>query len=70
MSDRYQVMREEMVEFQIEMRGVKDPAVLHAMRKVPRHLFLPASQLDSAYDDSPLPIGLGRRFHNPTSWLT
>lgn len=65
MSDRYQAMREKMVEFQIELRGVKDPVVLRAMRKVPRHLFLPASQRDSAYDDSPLPIGFGQTISQP-----
>lgn len=65
MSDRSQVMREKMVEFQIEMRGVKDPLVLQAMRKVPRHLFLPASQKDSAYDDVPLPIGFGQTISQP-----
>ena len=65
MSDRSQVMREKMVEFQIEMRGVKDPLVLRAMRKVPRHLFLPASQKDSAYDDAPLPIGFGQTISQP-----
>jgi protein-L-isoaspartate(D-aspartate) O-methyltransferase len=65
MSDRYQEMREKMVELQIEMRGVKDPLVLHAMRKVPRHFFLPASQKDSAYDDTALPIGLGQTISQP-----
>ena len=65
MSDRYQAMREKMVEFQIEMRGVKDPVVLSAMRKVPRHLFLPASQKDSAYDDTALPIGFGQTISQP-----
>jgi protein-L-isoaspartate(D-aspartate) O-methyltransferase len=65
MSDRFPAMREKMVEFQIEMRGVKDPVVLSAMRKVPRHLFLPASQRDFAYDDAPLPIGFGQTISQP-----
>ena len=65
MSDRDQEMREKMVEFQIEMRGVKDPVVLLAMRKVPRHLFLPSSQRDFAYDDKPLPIGFGQTISQP-----
>ncbi|MFN8007796.1 MAG: protein-L-isoaspartate(D-aspartate) O-methyltransferase [Terriglobia bacterium] len=64
-SDPYQAMREKMVEYQIEMRGVKDPAVLRAMREVPRHLFLPATQKDYAYDDSPLPIGYGQTISQP-----
>ena len=65
MSAGYQEMREKMVEYQIEMRGVKDPVVLSAMRKVPRHLFLPASQKGSAYDDTALPIGFGQTISQP-----
>ena len=65
MLDHYQTMRQKMVEFQIEMRGVKDPVVLLAMRKVPRHLFLPPSQKDFAYDDKPLPIGFGQTISQP-----
>jgi protein-L-isoaspartate(D-aspartate) O-methyltransferase len=65
MSDNYQAMREKMVEFQIQLRGVKDPVVLRAMRKVPRHLFMPPSQRDYAYDDSPQPIGFGQTISQP-----
>jgi len=34
-----------------------DPRVLAAMRKVPRHLFVPESSRELAYEDTPLPIG-------------
>ena len=54
-----------MVSRQIEARGVRDPAVLEAMRKVPRHRFVPASQLASAYDDRPLPIGHQQTISQP-----
>ena len=54
-----------MVEKQIEARGVRDQAVLNAMRKVPRHLFVPADMLESAYDDTPLPIGHGQTISQP-----
>lgn len=55
-----QAERERMVERQIEARGVKDTAVLRAMRQVPRHLFVPVSYAPQAYWDGPLPIGHGR----------
>lgn len=56
-SRKYQKLRESMVESQIEARGVRNPAVLSAMRKVPRHLFVSEALMDQAYTDSPLPIG-------------
>ncbi len=46
-----------MVRDQIEARGVRDPAVLAAMRAVPRHEFVPPEARTRAYDDHPLPIG-------------
>ena len=48
--------RVRMVETQIVARGVRDPRVLAAMRKVPRHLFVDAAQRSQAYEDHPLPI--------------
>jgi protein-L-isoaspartate(D-aspartate) O-methyltransferase len=48
--------RARMVETQIVARGVRDPRVLSAMRKVPRHLFVDSSQRALAYEDHPLPI--------------
>jgi protein-L-isoaspartate(D-aspartate) O-methyltransferase len=50
------MQRERMVEEQIAARGVRDPAVLHAMRLVPREAFLPEELAEFAYEDSPLPI--------------
>jgi protein-L-isoaspartate(D-aspartate) O-methyltransferase len=57
--------RLEMVSEQIEARGVADPAVLEAMRKVPRHRFVPHAQLANAYQDRPLPIGHGQTISQP-----
>ena len=57
--------REEMVRRQIEVRGVKNPLVLQAMRTVPRHLFVPASYSREAYQDYPLPIGNGQTISQP-----
>ena len=57
--------REEMVRSQIERRGVRDPRVLAAMRKVPRHEFVPAGVRDRAHDDGPLPIGHRQTISQP-----
>ena len=46
-----------MVSEQIEGRGIRDKAVLRAMRAVPRHEFVPEGQRAAAYTDRPLPIG-------------
>ena len=57
--------RENMVREQIAARGVGDARVLAAMRKVPRHLFVPAEMVPSAYTDQPLPIGHGQTISQP-----
>jgi protein-L-isoaspartate(D-aspartate) O-methyltransferase len=61
----FEQRRKEMVKDQIEERGVKDPATLAALRKVPRHLFVPKNIIDDAYDDRPLPIGYGQTISQP-----
>jgi protein-L-isoaspartate(D-aspartate) O-methyltransferase len=55
----------DMVEEQIAARGVRDEAVLAAMRRVPRHEFVPEDQRRSAYADHPLPIGHGQTISQP-----
>jgi len=57
--------RLEMVRTQIAGRDVTDPAVLAAMRTVPRHAFVPANQADNAYQDRPLAIGHGQTISQP-----
>ena len=54
-----------MVETQIRSRGVGDPAVLEAMAKVPRHIFVPEELAPFAYADEPLPIGRGQTISQP-----
>ena len=54
-----------MVEEQIVARGVQDPAVLAAMRRVPRHEFVPEVSRVAAYADRPLPIGEGQTISQP-----
>jgi len=54
-----------MVDTQIEARGVKDQKVLAAMRKIPRHLFVPENMKLYAYQDEPLLIGEGQTISQP-----
>ena len=57
--------RSEMVTRQIADRGVRDQRVLAAMRKVPRHEFVPEAEKRHAYGDTPLPIGEGQTISQP-----
>jgi protein-L-isoaspartate(D-aspartate) O-methyltransferase len=61
----YEKERNRMVDEQIALRDVRDPRVLAAMRKVPRHLFVPPETREAAYQDSPLPIGLDQTISQP-----
>jgi protein-L-isoaspartate(D-aspartate) O-methyltransferase len=54
-----------MVEEQVASRGVRDAAVLKALRMVPRHLFVPPELRDEAYGDYALPIGEGQTISQP-----
>ena len=54
-----------MVRCQLQSRNVVDPRVLEAMRRVPRHLFVPARWRNQAYDDHPLPIGFEQTINQP-----
>ncbi len=63
--DPFEKIRIKMVAEQIEARGVKDLRVLAAMRKVPRHLFVPPEEKGEAYIDDPLPIGLEQTISQP-----
>ncbi|MEW6057948.1 MAG: protein-L-isoaspartate(D-aspartate) O-methyltransferase [Bdellovibrionota bacterium] len=60
-----QTERDAMVQDQIVARGVKDEAVLRAMRKVPRHKFVPQEYEQDAYSDSPLPLGHRQTISQP-----
>lgn len=62
---KYERQREAMVKWQIEARGVTDPKVLAAIRKVPRHLFVTEALMDQAYGDYPLPIGEQQTISQP-----
>ncbi|MGD8536218.1 MAG: protein-L-isoaspartate(D-aspartate) O-methyltransferase [Candidatus Aminicenantes bacterium] len=65
MKNNFLEKRERMVDTQIAARGVKDEKVLAAMRKVPRHLFVPENMKLYAYQDEPLLIGEGQTISQP-----
>lgn len=57
--------REFMVKRQLVGRGFNDERVLRAMRKVPRHLFIPKNSRREAYDDHAISIGFGQTISQP-----
>jgi protein-L-isoaspartate(D-aspartate) O-methyltransferase len=64
-SGKYKRLREEMVQKQLEARGIGDPKVLSAFLKVPRHLFVSEALMEQAYGDFPLPIGEQQTISQP-----
>jgi protein-L-isoaspartate(D-aspartate) O-methyltransferase len=65
MSVDFEAERKRMIETQIRARGVRDPGVLAAMEKVPRHLFVPEELRAYSHADEPLPIGDGQTISQP-----
>src|SRR5688572_26087617 len=63
--DEFAQQRERMVAEQLAGRDIRDPRVLEAMRKVPRHQFVPAAMRGRAYGDFPLPIGNEQTISQP-----
>ncbi len=57
--------RDHMVREQLLARGIREHAVIRALRTIPRHEFVPAGALAEAYDDHPLPIGYGQTISQP-----
>jgi len=64
-SNKFEKSRTRMIEEQLLPRGIEDPAVLHAMEMVPRHLFVAPALHAQAYGDFPLPIGHGQTISQP-----
>ena len=62
---RFRARRLAMVERHIAGEEIRDSATLQAMRTVPRHEFVPADLRDDAYENRPLPIGLGQTISQP-----
>ncbi|HOJ70250.1 MAG TPA: protein-L-isoaspartate(D-aspartate) O-methyltransferase [Syntrophorhabdaceae bacterium] len=63
--DEFFGKRQQMVDTQLIKRGITDPRVLQAMRKVPRHLFIDSALWSQAYEDHPLPIGEKQTISQP-----
>ena len=61
----FQKARDRMVETQLMGRGIRNPRVLDAMRRVPRHLFVEEALKEQAYSDYPLPIGEKQTISQP-----
>lgn len=61
-----QAERDKMVDEQVIPSGITNPNVLTAMRRVPRHKFVPISHADLAYHDIPLPIGHSQTISQPS----
>jgi protein-L-isoaspartate(D-aspartate) O-methyltransferase len=64
-NDEYANKRWDMVERQLISRGIQNSKVIRAMIKIPRHKFVPENLKDSAYEDSPLPIGMEQTISQP-----
>ncbi len=65
MSDPYARARDQMVDRQLEPSDIEDEGILRAMRKVPRHLFVPEESRHLAYGDHPVPVGHGQTISQP-----
>jgi protein-L-isoaspartate(D-aspartate) O-methyltransferase len=61
----FEAARRRMVETQLQAEGIRSEPVLQAMGRVPRHLFVPPEVRDRAYENTPLPIGLGQTISQP-----
>jgi len=57
--------RQRMLDSHVRGRGVRDPAVLEALRAVPREAFVPGHLVEFAYEDAPLPIEEGQTISQP-----
>lgn len=64
-SGRYRRRRLQMVQRQLERRGIRQPILLEAFRRVPRHEFVPVELKGQAYRDGPLAIGERQTISQP-----
>ena len=63
--DDYEQARRKMLENDLAGRDISDPVVMEAMRKTPRHEFVPPGMRTAAYDDHPLPISAEQTISQP-----
>lgn len=63
--ERFRLERQRMVNEQLRGRDIRDPRVLAAMERIPRHQFISPEYQHLAYADGPLPIGQGQTISQP-----
>ena len=63
--NRYALNRQTMLESHLRGRDIHDARVLGAMEQIPREQFMPEKYASGAYDDNPLPIGMGQTISQP-----
>jgi protein-L-isoaspartate(D-aspartate) O-methyltransferase len=63
--DHFQKLRQQMVQRQIHNRGIRSKAILTAMQRVPRHLFMLPEYRSDAYNDQAYPIGFEQTISQP-----
>ncbi len=61
----FERQRKKMVEKDLMPRGISEAGVLSVMGRLPREEFVPESYRTQAYDDCPLPIGMGQTISQP-----
>ena len=61
----FAAQRQQMVQRQLQTRGINDARVLAAMAKVPREEFVAPESRAASYEDGPLPIGYGQTISQP-----
>ena len=61
---RHQGMRKRLADG-LKIKGIRNEAVLEAIRKVPRHLFMESTFINFAYKDQAFPIGAGQTISQP-----
>ena len=63
--NRYAISRRTMIDVHLRGRDIRDQRVLGAMERLPREYFLGDKYAANAYDDNPLPIGMGQTISQP-----
>ncbi len=64
-NDKYLISRQKMVKEQLSARGIKDEKVLNTVSSIPREEFVSVPYQNQAYNDNPLPIGMGQTISQP-----
>lgn len=63
--NRYAIQRRTMIDKHLRGRDIYDQQILETMEVLPRECFLGEQYANSAYDDNPLPIGMGQTISQP-----